>query len=105
MIGRVLLIALAVVTAGLGGLVLASVQSSGGDEATATLPQLRSEVATPTPSTEPDGEVNVTTTAEPVPDRTGELLASLTVEEKVGQLFMPVVGLQARPRQIYRRKR
>ncbi|MEM9131491.1 MAG: glycoside hydrolase family 3 protein [Actinomycetota bacterium] len=92
MIGRILLIALAVVTAGVGGVVLASVQSSSGDESTSALPVLRSEPAEPTASTQPGGEANVTTTAEPLPDRTAELVASLTVEEKVGQLFMPVVG-------------
>lgn len=91
MIGRILLIALAVVTAGVGGVVLASAQSSGGDEATTALPVLQSAPADPTASTQPSSEANVTTT-EALPDRTTELVASLTVEEKVGQLFMPVVG-------------
>ncbi|MEL7156109.1 MAG: glycoside hydrolase family 3 protein [Actinomycetota bacterium] len=93
--GRVLLIALAVVTAGMAGVVLATIDRSGADSEVA-MPVLRSEPATPEESTQTTAEVNVTVTAEAAPERAGDLVAAMTVEEKVGQLFMPVVsGLDA----------
>lgn len=93
--GRILLIALAVVTAGMAGILLGTVDRSTPDSAV-TMPVLRSEPATEGDSTRTTAESMVTVTAEATPDRTGELLAAMSVEEKVGQLFMPVVsGLDA----------
>ncbi len=91
MIGRILVVVVALLVATAAGAGLGTLNRA--DQAAPTRPALNSEPA-PTATTPPGtGQpAAITETTEAVPSRAEEILASMTTEEKVGQLFMPVVA-------------